>query len=149
MKEELVSRRRNDTVPANTTFQDFLEEAELCCEHARLAARRKRYEASRGLFITAVALYQRAVKAAGTSYPSIENRVREIELEMAAYAELARSMARPLLRPAPIALRPAPVARDGNMCDGNMRDDSTGANGGTTQPIEKRMDGQPALRIVR
>ena len=138
MKKPLAPRRRNDTMPVNTTFQDFLEQAELCCEHARLAARRKRYEASRGLFITAVALYQRAVKAAGTSYPSIENRVREIELEMAAYAELTRSMARPLLRPAPIALR------DGNICDG-----STGAEGGSTQPTEKRMDDQVALRIVR
>ena len=138
MKEQLVSCRRNDPMPANTTFQDFLEEAELCCEHARLAARQKRYEASRGLFITAMALYQRAVKAAGNSYPSIENRVREIELEMAAYAELARSMARPLLRPAPLAVH-----------DGNMHDGNASAGGGSIQPIEKRMASQPILRVIR
>lgn len=102
MKKQRNPRLGVVQTSVDETFQDFLDEAEICCEHARLAARLKRYEASRGLFITAAALYERAIKAAGSSYPALENRLREIELEMAAYAELAKSMARPLLNRAPV-----------------------------------------------
>ncbi|HVF10857.1 MAG TPA: hypothetical protein VNA16_08650 [Abditibacteriaceae bacterium] len=144
MEKQLVSRRksncrRSDPTPADATFQDFVQEAELCCEHARLAARLKRFEASRGLFLTAAALYHRAITAAGTCYPSIENRLREIELEMAAYSELARSMARPLLSQ-------PPVAPTGNS--------TPASNNVSTERAASRVKARwttstPTLRIVR
>jgi hypothetical protein len=90
MKKRSLSRRTIDKPQAvepssaDAAFQKFVEEAEICCEHARLAARLKRYKSARGLFLTAAALYQQALKVAGISYPSLENRLREIELEIAA-----------------------------------------------------------------
>jgi hypothetical protein len=89
-------------VAEGMTLQDFLDEAELCCEHARVAGRQRRFKAACGLFATAKALYSNALANAdrqgsqGSS--TIEERLRHVELEMSAYTELARSMARPLLR---------------------------------------------------
>ncbi len=78
------------------TFGVTIEEAEICCEQARLAARARRFRAARGLFSTATALYQRALLQDGVCYESIVRRLKQIELEVATYAELAGSLARPL-----------------------------------------------------
>lgn len=80
------------------TLQDYLEEAEICCEHARRAGRQHRFGAARGLFETATGLYRRAIATAPTPQPRLNEQLRGIEAEMSAYAELARSMARPLQR---------------------------------------------------
>jgi len=84
--------------PESMTFQDYLEEADLCCEHARIAGRQRRFGAARGLFETAASLYRRALDSAGNSQPTVDSRLRGVEAEMSAYTELARSLARPLQR---------------------------------------------------
>jgi hypothetical protein len=81
----------------DANFQACLEQAEICCEQARLAAHRRRYEAACGLFSTASALYQHAISMTEVSYAAIAEQLRHIEIERAAYSELAKSMARPLL----------------------------------------------------
>lgn len=81
---------------ASERFQDVMAQAETCCEQARLAARARRFRAASGLFSTAAALYKRATLLEGVSYQSVEARLSQIEDEMAAYSELARSISRPL-----------------------------------------------------
>jgi hypothetical protein len=80
----------------SSTFSECVAQAEICCEHARIAGRQRRYKAAYGLFSTALALYKRATMQEGVSYLALETRLRDVENEMAAYSELAKSMARPL-----------------------------------------------------
>jgi hypothetical protein len=87
-----ASTRREES----STFSECVSQAEICCEHARLAGRQRRYKAAYGLFSTALALYKRATMMEGVSYLALESRLRDVETEMAAYSELAKSMARPL-----------------------------------------------------
>lgn len=82
--------------PHPESFGVTIEEAEICCEQARVAARGRRFRAARGLFSTAAALYQQALSQDGVSYESITRRLKQIETESAAYSELAGSLARPL-----------------------------------------------------
>jgi lipopolysaccharide biosynthesis regulator YciM len=79
----------------------YLEQAEICCEQAREATRRRRFDAARGLFATAVALCRRALAATGVngdikSNQQLQQQVERISSEMAAHSLLARSMQRPL-----------------------------------------------------
>ncbi|MDQ3813141.1 MAG: hypothetical protein M3347_04220 [Armatimonadota bacterium] len=87
-----------DLATKDVSFQDCLEAAETCCEQARLAARCRRFKAACGLFSTATTLYRHAMSLDGITYPALEKRLQEIETEMSAYCELAKSMARPLLK---------------------------------------------------
>lgn len=80
-----------------STFQDCLEQAEICSDQARQAARMRRYKAARGLFSTASQLYRRAIELAGGALPEALERLHQIDVEAAAYTELDRSMARPLM----------------------------------------------------
>ena len=86
------------TSPETMSLKDCLEEAEICCEHARIAGRQHRFGAAHGLFKTATSLYRRAIATAGTAEPTLDSRLRGVEAEMSAYAELARSFSRPLQR---------------------------------------------------
>ena len=81
------------------TFAECVEQAEICCEHARIAGRQRRYKAACGLFSTALALYSRATNEEGATYGAVQSRLREVETEMAAYNELAKSMSRPMHPP--------------------------------------------------
>ncbi len=104
---------------------ECLQQAEICREQAQEAARMKRFKAARGLFATAIALCQRALNAcadrkkdngvaasASISEPetnenahagaikaddvAIEAYLQQLNIEMATYSDLARSMERPL-----------------------------------------------------
>ena len=96
--KKMYADDRTRLIEENTSFQNCLEQAEICCEQARIAARYRRFKAACGLFSTAAALYRRAAALDGVSYPAIESRLLSIESEMAAYSELAKSMACPLLK---------------------------------------------------
>ena len=75
-----------------------LEQAEICREQARDAVRLKRFRAALGLFSTASALCRRASVFQGADEAvrtMAVDRLRQIEMEMATYAELVRSLERP------------------------------------------------------
>ena len=80
-----------------TTYQDCLAQAEICREQARIAASLKRFKAARGLFSTAIALCRQAMLLGGEACSDAKDRLRQLNDEMLAYAELAKSMERPLL----------------------------------------------------
>lgn len=74
-----------------------LQQAEICREQARDAARLKRFHAAFGLFSTAAALCRHAVaiQDADESARSLASDcLQQIDIEMATYAELARSLER-------------------------------------------------------
>lgn len=77
-------------LPQSKTFDAYMEQAELCCEQARGALRCQRFGAARGLLSTATVLYQRALSCDGMAYPAVENRLRDIEQEINAYANATR-----------------------------------------------------------
>ena len=91
------------------TYLDCLEQAEICREQARAAARLKRFKAARGLFSTAIALCRQAMLLGGEACSEAKDRLRQLNDEMLAYTELAKSMERPfLMRVEAPAQRPAP-----------------------------------------
>ena len=100
MNKTIPGRIKTKPSSEHMNFEDYLEEAEICCEHARIAGRQRRYRAAIGLFNTAATLYRHAGTIDGVSYPAIEERLRHIDNEMSAFSELARSMSRPLLQSA-------------------------------------------------
>jgi len=73
----------------------FLEQADVCCEQAREAARLKRFRSALGLFATASALC-RHVECNGdeTQIALAKQRLRELSHESATYGELARGVRR-------------------------------------------------------
>ena len=100
---------------------ECLQQAEICREQAQEAARLKRFKAARGLFATAIALCQNALNAlstrrkervtenvpAHTQNPgddamitaddaALRAYLQQLNIEMATYSDLARSMERPL-----------------------------------------------------
>ena len=86
--------------PADSaTYKEFLEQAEVCREQAHDAARLKRYKAACGLFATAIALCNRAITLGGDACTEAKDALHQMQMEMATYVELARSMERPLLAP--------------------------------------------------
>ena len=76
----------------------FLRQAETCREQARDAVRLKRYKAAMGLFATAAALCR-----SDAVVHEVDEKIRamaadclrQIDSEMSAYRELARSLERP------------------------------------------------------
>lgn len=103
-------RKEQAAVPVadHTTCQDWLDQAEVCREQARIAAGMKRFKAARGLFSTAIALCRQAMARGGEANPEAKDRLRQLDTEMLAYTELSKSMARPLLGRATV-----PVLRGG------------------------------------
>ncbi len=90
-------RTKKIEIPLETPPVSFLEQAEVCREQARDAARLKRFRAALGLFVTAANLCRHARKSAGADAANAEVfdlaslRLEQIDLEMATYTELARS----------------------------------------------------------
>jgi len=73
----------------------FLEQADVCCEQAREAARLKRFRSALGLFATASALC-RHVECNGDEAQVVlaKQRLSELSHESATYGELARGVRR-------------------------------------------------------
>ncbi len=97
------SLRHSKTVSApvepTPLFVSFLEQAEVCREQARDAARLKRYRAALGLFSTAAALCKHARSMDSCDECTRElarERLEQIDMEAATYVELARAMERPV-----------------------------------------------------
>lgn len=83
-------------------LRDCLSEVEICCEQARDASRCRRFGAAVGLFSTAVALCRRALASAkidDATRQTLREKIERVSSEMAAHAQLARSMQRPLRAP--------------------------------------------------
>jgi hypothetical protein len=75
----------------------FLQQAEICREQARDAARLKRFQAAFGLFATAAALCRHAssIQEADENDKTLAaDRLHQIDIEMATYTELVRSLER-------------------------------------------------------
>ena len=93
-----LSRRTKPAPPAELPpVVSCLEQAEICREQARDAARLKRFRAAFGLFSTAAALCRHAftIQGADENFKSLAtDRLQQIDVEMATYAELARSLER-------------------------------------------------------
>lgn len=77
------------------TCRDFIEQADICCEQARSAALKKRFTAALGLFRTAQSLYNRAIAIGGEACAEARERLQNLSVEIASYAELARPRAMP------------------------------------------------------
>ena len=120
-----AAKKRAAKVPASVNEMlccECLQQAEICREQAQEAARMKRFKAARGLFATAIALCQSALSAcaarnkerAPEAAPvnatenlnddamltaddaAIQAYLQQLNIEMATYSDLARSMERPL-----------------------------------------------------
>ncbi len=93
-------RRRNREPAPCGECADCLWQAEICCEQARAAARLKRLHAACGLFATAQSLLTRAIASSGDACveacEDAREKLKNIASEMATYADLARSTARPM-----------------------------------------------------
>lgn len=59
-------------------WQVCVGQAELCCQHAHDASKLERFEAARGLYKTAVLLYQRALELGGDG-EEIQQRLRVLD----------------------------------------------------------------------
>ncbi|MBW3634915.1 MAG: hypothetical protein KY445_00440 [Armatimonadetes bacterium] len=74
-----------------------LHQAEICREQARDAARLRRFRAAFGLFSTAATLCRHvfsAKEADETARALATERLQQIDIEVATYAELARTLER-------------------------------------------------------
>lgn len=95
MEKVFLSPSFNNRLGDEATFQGRLQQAEVCCEQARLAGRQRRFRAACGLFATAAALYQRALTQDGVSPTflpaSLQVRLNEIEREIALCSEQMRA----------------------------------------------------------
>ena len=98
-----LSRRAKSVVPAPLPAGELssnlscLLQAEICREQARDAARLKRFRAAFGLFATAATLCRHvfSTKEADASARALATeRLHQIDIEMATYAELARTLER-------------------------------------------------------
>ena len=73
----------------------FLEQAEVCREQAREAARLKRFRAALGLFATASALCRHVESKGDEAQIALaQERLRSLSLESSTYGELARTARR-------------------------------------------------------
>jgi hypothetical protein len=103
-------RAKPQSDPAEgASYKAVLEQAEVCREQAHDAVRLKRWKAACGLLSTAVALCNRAVTMSGDACSDAcaeaRDALRQMQMEMATYGELARSMEKPLLSaPMPVSL---------------------------------------------
>ena len=97
-----IAARRNERkkdAAEREAFRDLLEQAEVCREQAHDAVRLKRWKAATGLFATAVSLCGRAVQTGGEECKEASDALRQMQVEMTTYDELARSMGKPLMAP--------------------------------------------------
>ena len=87
------ARKKAKAAPATeeSPYLSCLQQAEICCEQARDAARLKRIEAACGLFSTAQSLLKRAVEIGGEACVEARERLASITTEMSAYCELSRT----------------------------------------------------------
>lgn len=91
------SRRAKSALPPlPDPVHSRLQQAEICREQARDAARLKRFGAAFGLFSTAATLCRHVccTECDETARNLACERLQQIDTEMATYAELARSAAR-------------------------------------------------------
>ena len=90
IKPPKVRRIEKVEIPLSLSF---LEQAEVCREQARDAARLKRFRAALGLFRTALNLCRHAEKTGETDDTRLlaAEKIVQIDVEFAAYAEFARS----------------------------------------------------------
>ncbi len=73
----------------------FLEQAEVCREQAREAARLKRFRSALGLFATASALCRHVESKGDEAQIALaQERLQSLSLESTTYGELARSARR-------------------------------------------------------
>ena len=111
-------RRRANSKPAvaqpNTpcaelaTYNDCLQQADICCEQARAAAQLKRFQAASGLFHAAQNLYQRAIGLGGEACTEARERLAHLTAEIASYGDLATAAWRVPCRqvaPVPVPIR--------------------------------------------
>lgn len=80
--------------PLSDPGQNCLQQVEICLEQARDAARLKRFGAAFGLFTTAATLCRHVSGAEQTDELTrhlVCERLHQIDIEMATYAELART----------------------------------------------------------
>ena len=108
---EAAASRMQKTAPTARGSSDFrrcMEQVEICSEQARAAARLKRFRAACGLFGTARELCRHAIAIGDSATTDALDRLCQIEDELAAYSELARSMERPIVMhaSAPTLVRP-------------------------------------------
>lgn len=122
-------------------YRECLEQAEICREQARAAARLKRFKAARGLFATAISLCQRALgaKTGESGLPTdttltgqgvamsdtatldaqardaAQEYLRQLTIEMSTYSELAKSMERPLSSQSTPSIHTAAAASSATM----------------------------------
>ena len=94
-----AAKKKSSDPADNATYKEFLEQAEVCREQAHDAVRLKRFKAACGLFTTAIALCNRAVTMGGEACTDARDSLRQMQMELATYSELARSMERPLMSP--------------------------------------------------
>ena len=83
----------------SSEYRDFLEQAEICREQARNAARMKRWKAARGLFDTAIGLCQRALglRPGSDERNEAQEYLQQLTMEVSTYSELANSKERPFV----------------------------------------------------
>lgn len=138
--EELETPRRNAVESAGENVDgevsQCLEQVEICCEQARDAARFKRFLAAAGLFSTAVALCRRALSSTrinDASRSTLKECVDRISGEMAAHAQLARSMNRPLHTPLQTPLSDTKLNASPRNCSASSKTKSSTRNTGKTR----------------
>ncbi|RYG59331.1 hypothetical protein EON80_25840 [bacterium] len=89
-----TSHNKSEVVATLPPSVSCLLQAEICREQARDAARMKRFRAAFGLFSTAANLCRHVASVAendeNTRFVAAE-RLQQIDIEMAMYAELARA----------------------------------------------------------
>ena len=107
-------KKRHKVAPVEEPLDEFrecLHQAEICREQAQEAARLKRFHAALGLFQTAIVLCQRAVGLRSAPRSVVEaaepfeapdedeasKYLQVLTIEMATYADLARSLERPIV----------------------------------------------------
>ncbi|PQV62977.1 hypothetical protein B1R32_11719 [Abditibacterium utsteinense] len=93
-----LSRRTKPVIQAlPDPCQSCLQQAEICREQARDAVRLKRFRAAFGLFTTASSLCRHVFSGKEADEPTrlrATECLRQIDIEMATYAELARTLER-------------------------------------------------------
>lgn len=103
------ARSKASNAEAASASHDLLEQAEVCCREARVAARMKRLRAACGLFQTAQSLLKRAIETGGAARQEAAERLAQIGNEAAVYAELCRDKTlRPSPKPVPIRVQVQP-----------------------------------------
>ena len=89
-KKKKLLAATNAKDAAQEPGRELIEQADVWCREARLAARMKRLRAACGLFETAMSLLRRAVQLGGAIKNEATVLLAQITTEAAIYAELCR-----------------------------------------------------------